>query len=84
MTLAHERSGHLGARKVKALISQRFVWPGMAKEVVMHCQSCKVCQTCRKTKARKVPLMEREVLSEPFKVSLQAPYPRERVATPIC
>ena len=68
MDLAHEKSGHLGARKVKALIHQRFVWPGMAKEIVEHCQSCKVCQTCRKTKARKVPLMEREVLSEPFEV----------------
>ena len=68
MTLAHERSGHLGARKVKALIRQRFVWPGMAKEVVLHCQSCEVCQTCKKSKARKVPLMEREVLSEPFEV----------------
>ena len=68
MDLAHERSGHLGARKVKALVHQRFVWPGMAKDIVEHCQSCKVCQMCRKAKARKVPLMEREILSEPFEV----------------
>ena len=64
LTLAHERSGHLGARKVKALIRQRFVWPEMAKEAVIHCQSCDVCQKCRKSKSRKVPLMEREVLSQ--------------------
>ena len=68
MDLAHERSGHLGARKVKALVHQRFVWPGMARDIVEHCQSCKVCQMCKKTKARKVPLMEREILSEPFEV----------------
>ena len=68
MNLAHERSGHLGARKVKALVKQRFVWPEMAKDIVGHCQSCEICQTCKKSKARRVPLMEREVLSEPFEV----------------
>ena len=65
LDLAHERSGHLGARKVKALVKQRFVWPGM---VIDHCRSCVVCQRCNKTKARKVPLIEREVLTEPFEV----------------
>ena len=46
LDLTHERSGHLGARKVKALIKQRFVWPGMGQAVIDHCRSCKVCQTC--------------------------------------
>ena len=79
MTLAHERSGHLGARKVKALVRQRFVWPEMAKDIVKHCQSCEVCQRCRKTKSRRVPLIEREVLSEPFEVlamDLVGPFPK--------
>ena len=65
LDLAHERSGHLGARKVKALIKQRFVWPGVGQDVVDHCRSCVVCQRCP---ARKVPLIEREVLTEPFEV----------------
>ena len=76
--LAHERGGHLGARKVKALIRQRFMWPGMATEVVEHCRSCVVCQKCKKQKARRVPLIEREVLSEPFEVlamDLVGPFP---------
>ena len=76
--LAHERGGHLGARKVKALIRQRFMWPGMATEVVEHCKSCVVCQKCKKQKARRVPLIEREVLSEPFEVlamDLVGPFP---------
>ena len=79
MTLAHERGGHLGARKVKALIRQRFVWPEMAKDVVEHCKSCNVCQRCRKNKSRRVPLIEREVLSEPFEVlamDLVGPFPK--------
>ena len=79
MNLAHEKGGHLGARKVKALIRQRFAWPDMAKDVVEHCRTCAVCQKCRKTKARRVPLMEREILSEPFEVlamDLVGPFPK--------
>ena len=79
MHLAHERGGHLGARKVKALIRQRFVWPEMAKEVVEHCRSCLACQKCKKAKARRVPLVEREILSEPFEVlamDLVGPFPK--------
>ena len=79
MALAHEKCGHLGARKVKALVRQRFAWPEMAKDVVGHCQSREVCQTCRKSKARKAPMMEREILSEPFEVlamDLVGPFPK--------
>ena len=79
MVLAHERGGHLGARKVKALIRQRFVWPEMAKDVLEHCKSCDVCQRCRKNKSRRVPLIEREILSEPFEVlamDLVGPFPK--------
>ena len=66
MGLAHEKLGHLGARKVKALIRQRFTWPGMGQDVINHCRSCPVCQRCSKAPARKVPMVEREVLTEPF------------------
>ena len=92
LTMAHERSGHLGARKVKALIKQRFVWPGMGQQIMAHCRSCEVCQRCSKVKARKVPLVEREVLSEPFEVlafDLVGPFPKgtggyQYVLTAIC
>ena len=92
LTMAHERSGHLGARKVKALIKQRFVWPGMGQQIMAHCRSCEVCQRCSKVKARKVPLVEREVLSEPFEVlafGLVGPFPKGKggyqyVLTAIC
>ena len=79
LDLTHEQSGHLGARKVKALIKQRFVWPGMGQAVIDHCRSCTVCQTCSKSSARRVPLMEREVLTEPFEViafDLVGPLPK--------
>ena len=90
--LAHERSGHLGPRKVKALIKQRFAWPGMGQQIIEHCRSCETCQRCSKTKSRKVPMMERQVLSEPFEVlafDLVGPFPKGKggymyVLTAIC
>ena len=68
MKLAHDNLGHLGGRKVKMLIRQRFSWPGLGIEVLKYCRSCPTCQRCNKTKARKAPMMERRVLTEPFEV----------------
>ena len=92
LEMAHEGSGHLGARKVKALLKQRFVWPGMGVDVITHTRSCEVCQKCARAKGRKVPLMERQVLSEPFEVlafDLVGPFPKAKngfrfVLTAIC
>ena len=81
LDMAHEGSGHLGARKVKALLRQRFVWPGMGVDVIKHTKSCEVCQKCAKGRGRRVPLMEREVLSEPFEVmafDLVGPFPKAK------
>ena len=92
LLMAHEKSGHLGSRKVKALVKQRFIWPGMGQDVVKHTRSCEVCQRCSKVKARKAPLIEREVLTEPFEVlgfDLVGPFPKGKggfqyVLTAIC
>ena len=92
LKMAHEGSGHLGARKVRALLRQRFVWPGMGLDVIAHTRSCLVCQRCSKRKSRKAPLMERRVLSVPFEVmafDLVGPYPMGKggfrfVLTAIC
>ena len=78
LVLAHERLGHMGARRVKSIIRQKFAWPGMGQEVIRHCRSCVHCQKGAKNPARKVPLMERAVLSEPFEVmavDIVGPFP---------
>ena len=78
LELAHERLGHMGARRVKSLVRQKFAWPGMGQDVIRHCRSCVLCQKGAKTPARKVPLIERAVLSEPFEVmavDLVGPFP---------
>ena len=66
--VAHEKLGHMGARRVRALLRQKFVWPGMGQDVILYCRSCPSCQKCAKAPARKVPMMERVVMSEPFEV----------------
>ena len=66
MQLAHEGMGHMGFKRVLALIKQKFVWPGMGVDIRRHCESCNECQRCKRQNARKAPLMPRPVLSEPF------------------
>ena len=62
LVLAHDKLGHLGARKVKALVKQRFTWPNMGRDTIDYCRSCEVCQRCSKAAARKAPLIERGVI----------------------
>ena len=68
LEMAPEKLGHMGARRVKALLRQNFVWPSMGQDVIQYCRACPSCQKCAKAKARKVPMMERRVMSEPFEV----------------
>ena len=79
LQLAHDDLGHMGARRVKSVLKARFSWPGLGKDVVEYCRSCPSCQVCAKGPARKVPMMERRVLSEPFEVmgfDLVGPMPK--------
>ncbi len=81
MELGHERNGHLGGEKVAAMVGRYFLWPGMSKELVDHCGSCKVCQLKSKYKPRKAPVVERPILTEPFEsvaVDLVGPLPKGR------
>ena len=66
MQLAHEKLSHLAARRVLSLLRQTFSWPGMGQDIIHYCRSCAICQKCAKSPARKVPMLERTVMSEPF------------------
>ena len=65
LSLAHDKIGHLSVRKVKYLIRQNFSWPHLTGDVAAHCKSCEVCQRMSKTRPRKVPLVERQIMTEP-------------------
>ena len=49
MTLAHDKTGHLGHKKVLKMIQRVFVWPVMYRKVVDWCRSCARCQKVSKT-----------------------------------
>ena len=66
METAHEGMGHMGFKRVLALIKKKFIWPGMTVNIRAHCESCQVCQKSKRQNARKAPLMLNPVLSEPF------------------
>ncbi len=79
MTLGHKRNGHLSGEKVAAMVGRYFLWPGMIKDVLAHCSSCSECQLRSKHRTMKAPVVERPILTEPFKsvaVDLVGPLPK--------
>ena len=48
--------GHLRDAKVFGQISRTYWWPGMRKEVKLHCRSCEKCASRHVRKAIKPPL----------------------------
>lgn len=81
MTLAHERCGHLGYRKVVAIIKRHFDWPTIVRDTATHCSSCTVCLACAKSRPWKAPMVERPVLTEPYQsiaIDLVGPLPKAK------
>ena len=68
LELAHERNGHLGYRKVIAMLIKQFTWPNLSSDVTRHCKSCEICQRASKSGQKRVPMVERPVVTEPFEV----------------
>ncbi len=61
------------------MVGRYFLWPGMIKDVLVHCSSCSVCQLRSKHRPRKAPVVERPILTEPFEsvaVDLVGPLPK--------
>jgi cleavage and polyadenylation specificity factor subunit 1 len=42
--------GHPGVKKMHHLISSKYFWPNMKKEIQSRCQSCTICQSCKITR----------------------------------
>ena len=68
MSVNHEFSGHLGAKKTEVRILPNFFWPGLPQDVIRFCRSCDVCQrTVKRGSVRKVPLGSMPLIDTPFK-----------------
>ena len=42
--LAHDYSGHNGARRVYNCLKRQYYWPGIRKRIFKHCKQCAECQ----------------------------------------
>ena len=42
--LAHDYSGHNGARQVYNCLKRQYYWPGIRKQIFKHCKQCAECQ----------------------------------------
>ncbi len=76
---AHDKSCHMGTRKVRDLINSGFTWPGLGKDVEEHVKSCNACLKINKAGNKTAKMMERSILSEPFErvaVDLVGPLPK--------
>ncbi len=67
LELAHDKGGHLGTKKTRAKINKLFTWPGVGKDVVSYVGSCEVCAKVNKAGQKSAKLLERPVVSEPFR-----------------
>ncbi len=81
LELAHDRTGHVGIKKMRALINSRFVWPGIGKDVTNFVQSCNMCARMNKSGNRQAQLVERPIVTEPFEsvaVDIIGPLPKAK------
>lgn len=81
LQLAHEvpMAGHLGKHKTAKLITQRFYWPTLYKDVEEFCRCCQTCQKSSKNRVARAPLNPVPIVTEPFQrlaMDIVGPLPR--------
>ncbi len=92
LELAHDRTGHLGTKKVRAVVGRKFTWPNVARDCEDYCCSCLRCGKANKASHPKATLVERPILSEPFEsvaLDIVGPLPKGKggaryILTMIC
>ena len=83
LEMAHEHlmSGHMGVQKTYQRVLGNFFWPGLKKDVRVHCRECHACQMVGKINQPipPAPLKPIPVVDEPFRrvlVDCVGPLPR--------
>ena len=79
-TLLHGLA-HQGVKRTKSIISERFVWPGLARDVTEWCTVCDQCQRNKVHVHAKAPLEEFSVPTRRFQhvhVDIVGPLPENR------
>ena len=64
----HNMSGHQGNERTMALVSQRFWWPGVTKDVENWCKKCERCFLAKAPHPKILPEMRSFLASRPLEV----------------
>ena len=81
MSIAHDNFGHMSDKRTRHVISRKFVWLGMARDVSLWCRACTVCQRQGKAKPHRAPMCQTPILTEPFDsvaIDLIGPFPKAK------
>jgi transposase InsO family protein len=68
---AHDNlvSGHVGDKRTLQRLKRLFTWPGIRRDVTLHCRSCGPCQrNGRGTKSQVAPLKSLPIVGKPFEL----------------
>ncbi len=81
LTLAHDKTSHVGVRGMRHAIGRHFTWPGLHSDIVDFVKTCEVCLKVNSSGNRKSKMVERKIVSVPFEsvaVDLVGPLPKAR------
>ena len=79
--LAHNKSGYFSVAKTKAILNDKFTWPGISTDVKEYILSCEKYKTYNKHTHKPAPFHTRPVITEPFDeiaLDIIGPLPRSR------
>ena len=72
-------AGHLGVKKTKDRLLQRYYWPGIFRDVADYCRTCEVYQRSRIRRPAKARMVPMPLMTKPFQriaMDLIGPLPR--------
>ena len=75
---AHSGFGHQGRNKMALLLKPYFYWPSMNKDCQRYIKACEICQRTDKAKPKHNPMVERQVVTQPWQdlaIDIVGPFP---------
>ena len=81
LRLAHDvpLEGHLGVKKTRDRVLQRYYWPRVFNDVAEYCCTCKVCQRSQPRRPQRAPMVPMPLIAKPFQriaMDIVGPLPR--------
>ena len=67
LQLGHDKSGHFGHKKTRNHILAHFTWPGVGREIQLHCKRCRQCMAFNSHRRDHQPQQVVPVITTPWK-----------------